>query len=59
MPDFLPVFRGFTREKERAALFFPAHQDLYGGLPGYYLNIVVKSNKVYEKILSKRRSFHL
>ncbi|WP_168412911.1 hypothetical protein [Bacillus salacetis] len=38
IPDagFSPVFKGFTLEKERAALFFPAHRDFYGGFPGLY-----------------------
>ncbi|WP_168412995.1 hypothetical protein [Bacillus salacetis] len=27
---FFPVFKGFTLEKERAALFFPAHRGFYG-----------------------------
>ncbi|RIW32726.1 hypothetical protein D3H55_12680 [Bacillus salacetis] len=54
VPDFPPVFKGFTLEKERAALFFPAHQGFYGDLPGYYLNFILKSNKVYEKSFTQR-----
>ncbi|RIW36130.1 hypothetical protein D3H55_06645 [Bacillus salacetis] len=49
MPDFSLVSKGSTLEKEREALFFPAHRGFYGDLPGY-LKFILNSNKVYEKI---------
>ncbi|RIW27456.1 hypothetical protein D3H55_22890 [Bacillus salacetis] len=50
LPDFPPLYKGFTSEKERAALFFPSHRGFYDNLQGYYL-IILNSNKVNEKSL--------
>ncbi|RIW29045.1 hypothetical protein D3H55_20210 [Bacillus salacetis] len=35
VPDFPPVYKGFTLEKERAALFFPSHRGFYDEIPEY------------------------
>ncbi|RIW37283.1 hypothetical protein D3H55_04385 [Bacillus salacetis] len=44
MPDFSLVF-----EKERTALFFPAHQGIWENSPGFYLKFILKAIKSFRK----------